>query len=829
MLTLAVGCADDQGVDLPGAPTTSGETVTTTGGSVTTTGSGSDSTGVSTTGLDSTGATGVLTTGLDSTGSSGGSTTGPANEAPVAGGDTYFVRQDMAPLGVDAATGVLANDLDQEGGPLLVVGSDAASQAGGVVEVQPDGSFTYTPPAGFFGDDSFGYTVEDDVGLTADGLVRVTVGPTQLGLDDIVGGMGGFVIDGEAANDESGWAVSGGGDVNGDGLDDLVVTTPDGAAGAGAAWVVFGKADGSPVALSDVTAGIGGFVILGQSALEPAGASAALAGDVDGDGLVDIIVGAPEAGTAGRAYLVHGKVDGAAVDLNDIVVGIGGFVIEGDGSGEMTGGAVAGAGDVDGDGLFDLVIGAPEGGPIPDGGRAYVVFGKTDNVAVDAADIFDGAGGFAVHGAGFEDFAGSSVTGAGDANGDGLADILVGANLANAGGLGNSGRCYLVFGRTDTTLIDLSSLGAAGFAIDGEDGLDQACTAVAGLGDVNGDGLSDVAVGAPAAEDDLTFQGRTYVVHGKGGTGTVDLSDVAAGMGGFVIDGEAQGDFLGLAVGGPGDIDGDGFADVVTGTANVDVPGVFAGRGYAVFGKTNGAAVPLANLSAGVDGYSIDAEGAQDEAGWAMAGAGDVDGDGFADFIISARRADPPSGNNAGRSYVVFGANYGSVTHLGGPGDDEITASGGIDAVVAGAGADVIHSEGGSDVLYGGAGDDVIGVQGGQLFRVRGGSGFDTLALEGGGIQLDLGLTPDLLIVEIEAIDLTGDGDNQLSFEFRDLRAMVGLSRTLQVQGDNLDALQVDLSAGAFVDMGVVDGVHRWTDGTYTLEVIEPLGAIVLL
>ena len=204
---------------------------------------------------------------------------------------------------------------------------------------------------------------------------------------------------------------------------------------------------------------------------------------------------------------MHGKADGTAVDLADVALGLGGFVLDGDGVGEDAGSSVAGAGDVNGDGLGDLLVGAPEGGPIPAGGRTYVVLGKPDDAAVDLGQVFMGVGGFAIQGAGFDDESGSSVAGAGDVNADGLDDVLVGARWVNAGGLGNSGRCYVVFGKTTTSLVTVSGLGGGGFYIDGQTDSDEACTAVAGLGDVNGDGRSDVAVGAPYADAGVALQG----------------------------------------------------------------------------------------------------------------------------------------------------------------------------------------------------------------------------------------------------------------------------------------------------------------------------------
>jgi hypothetical protein len=828
------GCADDgtTPADGEGSTSSSGDGTSTTTAGVDET-RGSTTTGEPTTGVDSTGGTSTTATGADSTssgGSTGDSTTGEPSLPPQAFDDLYFMRNDMAPLVVDAAFGVLDNDVEPEGQPLTVGSFDAMSAAGGTVTMQPDGSFDYAPPGGFFGDDSFGYVASDDTGAVAGATVRITVGTPDLGLGDVATGMGGFVIDGALVDHESGFAVGGGGDVNGDGLDDLLVTSIVADAGAGRAWVVFGKADGAAVDLADVDAGNGGFAIAGELAGDEAGTAAAIVDDVDGDGLADVLLGAPLAGAAGRAYLVHGKADGAVVDLADVALGMGGFPLEGEGVGEDAGHSVAGAGDVNGDGLGDLLVGAPEGGPIPAGGRTYVVLGKPDDTPVALAQVFMGVGGFAIQGAGFDDESGSSVAGAGDVNADGLADVLVGARFVNAGGLANSGRCYVVFGKTNTTLVTVSTLGSGGFYINGETESDEACTAVAGLGDVNGDGRSDVAVGAPFADGGVGLQGRVYVVMGKVDSMPVPLTGVAAGMGGYVIDGELAGDFLGQAVMGPGDADGDGYADVVIGAPNVDAPGPFAGRGYVTFGKSDGAVLGLAAFTTRLGGYRLVAEATQDQLGWSTSRAGDVNGDGFADVVISANRYNGPAGPDAGRTYVVMGGNYsGSLTHLGQDADDAIVGTPGMDFIVAGAGADDVHGEGGSDVIYGGAGDDRLAIRGGQFFRIDGGSGVDTLAFDDGGVQLYLELIPDVAIRDVEVIDITGDGDNVLEFALRDLRAMVGSSRTLQIVGDALDETTVDLMGAGFVDQGVAGGFHRWSDGVYTLEVADAMVAVVLL
>jgi hypothetical protein len=167
-----------------------------------------------------------------------------------------------------------------------------------------------------------------------------------------------------------------------------------------------------------------------------------------------------------------------------------------------------------------------------------------------------------------------------------------------------------VFGTADTDVIELSSVasGTGGFVINGEKAEDYSGISVSSAGDVNGDGLSDLIVGAYGADIIGINEGKSYVVFGKSNTNAVDLSSIAAGTGGFVINGESNGDYSGSAVSSAGDVNGDGLDDLIVGTFWADS---FRGRSYVIFGKTNTEAVNLANISKGENtaAHAIDFQG----------------------------------------------------------------------------------------------------------------------------------------------------------------------------------------------------------------------------
>jgi hypothetical protein len=337
-----------------------------------------------------------------------------------------------------------------------------------------------------------------------------------LSLASVAAGLGGFVINGQAAGQASGCSVASAGDVNGDGLADLIVGAFQG--GAGRSCVVFGKAGTAAIDLSAVASGAGGFFINGQTGGEFSGFSVSGAGDVNGDGLADLLVGTPFGGGSGRSHVVFGNADTAAVNLSAVGAGAGGgFAILGQAINDTAGYAVASAGDVNGDGLADLIVGAPSSDPAAgtDAGRSYVVFGKASTPAVDLAAVAAGDGGFVINGQAGGDGSGYSVASAGDLNGDGLADLIVGASSSDPAAGSNAGRSYVVFGKASTTAVDLASVAAGhgGFVVNGLAAGDNSGSSVASAGDVDGDGLADLIVGAPGSDPAAgSNAGRSYVL-----------------------------------------------------------------------------------------------------------------------------------------------------------------------------------------------------------------------------------------------------------------------------------------------------------------------------
>ena len=397
----------------------------------------------------------------------------------------------------------------------------------------------------------------------------------------------------------------------------------------GKAYIVTSDVSGT-VSLVDADA-----TFTGEANGDEAGRSVAVAGDVNGDGGTDYLVGAPkndEGGTdAGAVYVVYGPESGT-FNLSNADVKLVGPV-----PGDEVGRSVVGAGDVNGDGFDDILVGAPF--KATSTGGAFLVYGSASlNGTVNLADADAKFRGGPV------DVAGWSVAGAGDVNGDGFDDILVGATHVDDPTSAESGvgAAYLVYG--SASLAGSMDIGDANATFLGEDAVDLAGTSVAGAGDVNGDGFDDVLVGAPNNDHDggLFGEGAAYLIYGGSGTdapnGTQNLSTAAVK---FL--GEGDMDRAGSSVAGAGDVNGDGYDDVLVGAPLWDTVVTFdKGTVYLVYGSESLAAtIELADadvLVRGEDGG--DSLGDQVAT---MAGVGDIDGDGFGDFVVASRAHFPES------------------------------------------------------------------------------------------------------------------------------------------------------------------------------------------
>jgi uncharacterized repeat protein (TIGR01451 family) len=475
-----------------------------------------------------------------------------------------------------------------------------------------------------------------------------------------------------------GWSVATAGDVNGDGYSDVLLGAPtydNGQNDEGRASVYLG----SPAGLSEVE----GWTAEGNQADAYLGISVSTAGDVNGDGYADVIIGASEYDggqeNEGAAYVFHGSFAGLSATAD--------WIAEGDQAGALFGSSVATAGDVNADGYSDAIVGAYYySGPQYREGRAFVFHGSAGGLSTTPdwfaeSDQAESLLGFSVstagdvNGDGYSDVIvgahdysaswykegrayayfgsatglsltanwtaesgqsnasfGYSVSTAGDVNGDGFSDVIVGSYEYDNGEV-NKGRAFVYHGAADglSTATDWTAEAdqSAWFGI-----------SVSTAGDVNGDGFADVIVGASRYSNGETSEGQAYLYHGA----SAGLDAAPA----WVAESNQVSAYFGRSVSTAGDVNGDGFADVIVGATSYDNGEVNEGRAYIYHGSSAGLSTTPVWIAEGDQTYAY--------FGFSASTAGDVNGDGYAEVIVGAYNYDNGE-DGEGRAWVYYGNN----------------------------------------------------------------------------------------------------------------------------------------------------------------------------
>jgi len=644
-------------------------------------------------------------------------------------------------------------------------------------------------------------------------------------------GSNGFTIPGLAEDDNLGTTVDLTGDLNGDGIEDLVISSSNaGKANTapydfynsdrrGETYVIFGKKSkfGSKFNLNSLS-GNNGFTVTGGNKDDRLG-SAVTTGDINGDGIDDLIVSAPNGGSRisngsynysasqGRIYIIFGKKNNSAkIDVNSLN-GSNGFTLGGINQEDYLGTAVA-SGDLNGDGIDDLAVSAAGAGKTITNednfkysdrrGETYVIFGKKGKFSSQPnLAKLNGSNGFKIQGENAYDRLGYTLSNAGDINGDGIDDLVLGTpaggKVSNSPYSANNqsdrrGKAYIIFGSRNgfPSNFNLAKLnGTKGFEIAGINEEDNLGSAVNNAGDINGDGIDDLILGASQASHDgkYTYQGGVYVVFGQKNSFPThfDLQDLN-GKNGFSIPGLNRDDALGHGVS-TGDINGDGIDDLLM-TANTAGKTIkkfgysysdLRGETYILYGTKNGfaAEIDLDNLTTNKGG-KIEGNEPNGIFGSAISSNGDINGDNIDDFVVSAPNVDISGKYTAeGSAYLVFGSTpkknnsfnsnnsnnslagtnnndnlngtskndnisglAGNDTIWGNQGNDTLRGNDNNDLVAGRSGADLIYGGNGNDTLWGNENNDTI-YGGNGNDTLNGGSNKDSLIGGGGGDRLN--------------------------------------------------------------------------------------------
>ncbi|HSH02490.1 MAG TPA: Ig-like domain-containing protein [Anaerolineae bacterium] len=430
------------------------------------------------------------------------------NTRPIATDGDYTTPEDTSVTGniisEDSGYGI---DSDIDGDSLAVY--TYTLPVTGTLALQTDGTFSYMPSTNWSGVVTYTYVVSDgNLFNIGDGTVA-----GEQKISDTAGGFGGVLNN----SDYFGYSLTHLGDLDGDGVGDVAVGAygdDDGGDSRGAVWILFLNSDGtvkSEQKISDTMGGFGG--VLDDSDLF--GSALANLGDLDGDGVVDMAVGAyfdDDGGiNRGAVWILFLNSDGTVKSEQKISATMGGFggVLDSD----LFGNALANLGDLDGDGVVDVAVGAyadDDGGS--NRGAVWILFLNSDGTVKSEQKISATMGGF---GGVLDDsdLFGSAIAHLGDLDGDGVVDMAVGAYADDDGG-SNRGAVWILFLNSDGTVKSEQKISATEGGFGGVlDDSDYFGNALANLGDLDGDGVGDMAVGAYFDDDGGSYRGAVWVLN----------------------------------------------------------------------------------------------------------------------------------------------------------------------------------------------------------------------------------------------------------------------------------------------------------------------------